>query len=112
MTERERMLSVYRGETPDQVPFFLDLSHWFNHKHGIPFDLSVTTVEPEWDLIEYHRKVGAGYYMPSRQTCFDASFPSDVVATTTKEMTPEGPEITWRFETPIGAIERKRRWEE
>ena len=97
MTERERMLAVYRGETPDRVPFFLDLSHWFAHKHHIPFDLSVPHMEPEWDLIEYHKKVGAGFYIPNLNSYYDASYRSDVVATTTKEMTPGGPEITWRL---------------
>jgi len=27
MTTRERILAVYRGQTPDVVPFMLDLSH-------------------------------------------------------------------------------------
>ena len=84
MTERERMLAVYRGETPDRVPFFLDLSHWFYQKHGIPFDLSVPHLEPEWDLIAYHRQVGAGFYVPNLNSYYDVSFPPDVVATTTR----------------------------
>lgn len=112
MTERERMLAIYRGETPDRVPFFLDLSHWFYQKHGIPFDLSVAHLEPEWDLIAYHKKVGAGFYVPNLNSYYDVAFPPDVIATTTKEMTPGGPEITWRIETPLGVIERKRRWQE
>ena len=119
MTERERMLAVYRGETPDRVPFFLDLSHWFYQKHGIPFDLSVPHLEPEWDLIAYHRQVGAGFYVPNLNSYYDVSFPPDVVATTTRsepsDLVPGAvgePEITWRIETPIGAIERKRKWEE
>jgi len=112
MTERERMLAVYRGETPDRVPFFLDLSHWYYQKHHLPFDLSVPHMEPEWELIEYHKKVGAGFYVPNLNSYYDVTLPADVVATTTKEMTPDGPEITWRIETPIGAIERKRIWEE
>ena len=112
MSERERLLAVYRGETPDQVPFFLDLSHWFYHKHRLPFDLSVPHLEPEWDLIEYHKRVGAGFYVPNLNSYYDVTFAPDIVSTTTKEMTPRGPEITWRIETPIGAIERKRIWEE
>ncbi|MFZ5917369.1 MAG: uroporphyrinogen decarboxylase family protein [Chloroflexota bacterium] len=112
MTERERLLAIYRGETPDRVPFFLDLSHWFYQKHGIPFDLSVPHLEPEWELIDYHKKVGAGFYVPNLNSYFDVSLPPDVIATTTKEEKPGGPEITWRIETPIGAIERKRQWEE
>jgi hypothetical protein len=112
MTERERMLAVYRGETPDQVPLFLDVSHWFYHKHHIPFDLSVAHLEPEYDLIAYHKQIQAGFYIPNLNSYYDASYPPDVNAITTKVMTPDGPEIIWRLETPIGAIERRRKWEE
>src|ERR1017187_1088201 len=38
MTTRERILAVYRGQTPDVVPYMLDLSHWFYHKHHRPCD--------------------------------------------------------------------------
>ncbi|MEN6537908.1 MAG: uroporphyrinogen decarboxylase family protein [Bryobacteraceae bacterium] len=111
MTERERLLAVYRGEVPDRVPFFLDLSHWFYEREKLPFDLSVAVLEPEHELLAYHSKVGAGFYIPNRISYFDAVYPSDVTATVTKEMTPRGPELTWRLETPIGAIQRKRLWQ-
>ena len=42
MSMRERILAVYRGQTPDVVPFMLDLSHWFYHTHHMPWDLSVS----------------------------------------------------------------------
>jgi hypothetical protein len=106
------MLAVYKGETPDKVPFFLDLSHWFNQKHHIPFDLSTSRQEPPWDLIDFHKQTGVGFYIPNTGSFYDVTFPPDVVSTATKELTPEGPEITWRFETPSGVIERKRKWEE
>ena len=112
VTEHERMLAVYRGEIPDRVPFFLDLSHWFAHKHRLPFDLSASTVEPDWPLIEYHKRVGAGFCIPNLISYCTTVFPPDVVTTTTKEATAQGPEIVWRVETPIGAIERARRWDE
>src|SRR5664280_1469263 len=60
MTLRERILAVYRGEQPDVVPYMLDLSHWFYHRHGRPWDLSVSYVEPERDLIAYHQEQGVG----------------------------------------------------
>ena len=60
-TERERMLAVYRGDTPDRVPFFLDLSHWFYQRHKIPFDLSVSLMEPDWPLIEYHKRLATAW---------------------------------------------------
>lgn len=110
MTERERLLAVYRGETPDRVPLFLDLSHWFYQKYNVPFDLSVAVTEPEQPLIECHRGFGAGFYAPNRISYFDAAYPPDVASTVTSTSTPQGPELTWRIETPIGAIERKRIW--
>jgi hypothetical protein len=91
VTERERMLAVYRGEIPDRVPFFLDLSHWFAHKHRLPFDLSASTVEPDWPLIEYHKRVGAGFCIPNLISYCTTVFPPDVVTTTTKEATAQGP---------------------
>jgi hypothetical protein len=112
MTERERMLAVYRGETPDHVPFFLDLSHWFNQRHKIPFDLSCSVTEPDWPLIEYHQKTGAGFYLANLVSYFDIVYPHNVVTTVGKETTASGLEIVRRMETPLGTIERRRRWEE
>ncbi|MEA1952620.1 MAG: hypothetical protein U9N87_14665 [Planctomycetota bacterium] len=37
MTPKQRIEAVYRGRTPDQVPFMLDLSHWFHHKNQLPW---------------------------------------------------------------------------
>ena len=65
MTTRERILAVYRGQTPDVVPYMLDLSHWFYHKHRRPWDLSASYEEPEFELIAYHKQVGAGFYLPN-----------------------------------------------
>ena len=112
MTERERLLCVYRGETPDRVPFFLDLSHWYYQRNHIPFDLSVAHLEPEYDLIDYHKKVGAGFYIPNLNSYYDVSYSPDVQASTSKDTTERGTEITWRFKTPVGTIERRRRWDQ
>ena len=58
MTIRERILSVFRGETPDIVPYMLDLSHWFYHKNRLPWDLSQSHLESEYALTNYQKKVG------------------------------------------------------
>jgi hypothetical protein len=112
MTERERLLTVYGGETPDRVPFCLDLSHWFNHRHQIPFDLSRPAMEPDLPLLDYHRKVGAGFYVANLSSSYDIVYPSDVAGTVTRQATARGSEIVWRLETPLGTIERRRSWEE
>ena len=108
MSERERLLAVYRGETPNRVPFFLDLSHWFYERHQIPFDLSVALLKPDWPLLDYHKKTGAGFYMPNLISYYDTFYPADVACSVTRE----GPEITWRIETPVGIIARKRIWQQ
>ena len=65
MTLRERIIRVFRGETPDVVPFMLDLSHWFYHKNRMPWDLSRAYLTPEIELIEYHRRHEVGFYLPN-----------------------------------------------
>ncbi len=112
MTQRERILSVYRGETPDCVPFMLDLSHWFYQKFGKPWDLSVAYEEPEYELIDYHKKVGAGFYVPNLAAMYGGSYPDDVRSEVRKESIGGQTSIVWRYDTPIGSIERRRIWEE
>ena len=111
MTLRERVLAVYAGGTPDVVPCMLDLSHWFYHKNRQPWDLSKTYLAPEHDLINYHRKHGVGFYLPNLASFYDATHANDVRAIVTKNET-DGIEIVWRYETPIGSIERRRKWSE
>ena len=110
MTLRERILAVYEGQVPDVVPYMLDLSHWFYHREQRPWDLSASYVEPERALIDYHKKVGAGFYMPNLASFFSAAYPSDVSVSTSKRSSGGVPEIVWRIETPVGSIARARRW--
>jgi len=112
MTNRERILSVYRGATPDVVPFMLDLSHWFYHRNGLPWDLSRSYDEPEWALIDYHKRTGASFYLPNLGSFYAVEYGADVQAETFKQPRGGVPEITWRLTTPRGSIERKRIWEE
>ncbi|MCF6284541.1 MAG: hypothetical protein L3K26_05070 [Candidatus Hydrogenedentes bacterium] len=110
MSPRDRILAIYRGETPDVVPYMLDLSHWFYHQRKMPWDLSQAYEQPESELIDYHKRAGVGFYMPNLACFFTTSYPDDVLASVQKS--PDGREITWTFETPLGTISRKRRWEE
>jgi hypothetical protein len=112
MTLRERILAVYRGETPDVVPFMLDLSHWFYHKNRMPWDLTVAYEKPETALIDYHKRTGVGFYMPNLAAFFSAKYGSDVLSEVIKETRNGVPEITWRLSAPLGSIERRRIWEE
>jgi hypothetical protein len=112
MTLRERILAVFRGEYHDVVPFMLDLSHWFYHRQRRAWDLSVTYEEPEYDLIDYHRRNKVGFYLPNLASFYSIRYPAGVRVTTRKETTKGSPSIVWRFETPAGCIERKRIWNE
>jgi len=112
MTMRERILAVYRGETPDVVPYMLDLSHWFYHKNRIPWDLSVAYEKPEYELIGYHKQAGAGSYMPNLGAFYSAPHGDDVQSEVRKDYHDGVPEIVWRLTTPLGSIERRRMWEE
>jgi len=109
MTIRERILAVYRRETPDAVPCMLDLSHWFYHRHRRPWDLSQTYETPEQELIDYHKTMGVGFYLPNLASIYSVSYPPDVRAAVVK--TSDGSAITWTLETPLGTIARTRRWE-
>ncbi len=112
MTLRERIMAVYRGQTPDVVPFMLDLSHWFYHKNRMPWDLSVAYDKPESKLIAYHKKMGAGFYIPNLGAFYSVSYGPDVRSEVNKEYHDGVPEIVWRIITPLGEIERRRLWEE
>ena len=112
MTLRERILAVYRGQPPDVVPYMLDLSHWFYHRHKMPWDLSASYTEPEHKLIDFHKRVSAGFYMPNLAAFYATSYPEHVKATTSKRDRNGSPEIVWRLESPHGCIERARVWEE
>ncbi|KKM62795.1 hypothetical protein LCGC14_1518040 [marine sediment metagenome] len=112
MTLRERILAVYRGEAPDVVPYMLDLSHWFYHKNRLPWDLSKTYEEPERDLIDYHKEHGVGFYMPNLASFYSAIHPGDVAVETEMGESDGHPEIAWRVTTPLGEIERKRKWQD
>ncbi len=110
MTPKQRIEAVYRGQTPDQVPYMLDLSHWFYHKNKLPWDLSRSYDEPEYELIDYHKRQGVGFYMPNLGSFYTVSDQCDVTTTVTKS--DDGRTITWSHETPGGTIRRSRVWEE
>jgi hypothetical protein len=112
VTTRERILAVYQGDTPDRVPFMLDLSHWFYHRHHKPWDLSQAYDTPEYDLIDEHRRLGVGFYMPNLGSFYSVGYGEDVQTETVKVDRDGRPEIIWRYHTPEGTIERRRIWEE
>ncbi len=109
---RERILTVYRGEVPDTVPFMLDLSHWYYHKMQEPWDLSQGYLEPDYGLLDYHKKHHIGFYLANNAPFWSETYGPNVTQEVKKEIVYGVPEISWIITTPIGAIERRRRWSE
>jgi|GEM_PF-3644837 len=90
----------------------LDLSHWFYHSRRLPWDLSRAYEEPEYAFIDCHKELGAGFYMPNLGSFYDVAYPDDVEVETQKRQVGDSTEIVWRLSTPLGTIERTRKWEE
>ena len=108
MSLRERVLAVYRGETPDVVPWFGDLSHWHVANRGVKWLPFMTDVR-DTGMIDLHRQVNCGVYLNMGQF-FDVVFDGEVQQT--QGLLADGMTTTWRLETPIGVIEELRRFEE
>ena len=112
MTPRERILAVYNGEVPDRVPYMLDLSHYYLHKYNLPWDLCNGYPKPDTGLMDFTKKMGAAFYCPQQTHFWDVALGEDVKSTAQPRVVDGVPEIVWRFETPIGSIERIRVWEQ
>jgi len=97
MTHKQRILSIYHNETPDVVPFMLDLSHWFYHKNKFPWDLSISYDKPEYELIDYHKKHNIGFYIPNLGSFYKTEFPPDVIPEVVKIQKDNKIEIIWSF---------------
>ena len=110
LTERERILNVYRNIPNDRSPGMLDLSHWFYSTFHKPWDLSVSYERPETELIDFHRKYGIGFYLPNLGSFYRVGYPGEVISRVEKNAA--GDTITWSYTTPSGTISRRRVWEE
>lgn len=64
MTERQRVLSILKGEQPDQVPWFPDLDYWVTAQ--------IRRGERQEDFkrsdayLAWHADLGAGFYAVRR----------------------------------------------
>lgn len=65
MTPRERILAVYNGQTPDRVPYMLDLSHYYLHKFQLPWDLCNGYPKPDTGLMDFTKEDGCCLLLPS-----------------------------------------------
>lgn len=111
MTPRERILAVYNGQKTDRVPFMLDLSHYYLHRFQLPWDLCNGYPEPDRGLMDFTRKMGAAFYCPQQTYFWKTEYANDVKSTAVTNVVGGVPEICWRYDTPLGSIERIRVWE-
>ena len=104
MTERERLIKVLRGETPDRVPWFADLGHWFRAESGEQWDLfKINSCTKE--IADLHREVRAGWYIEVG-SLHEEYYDDGVV----REKEIIGDLAVERFLTPIGEIYMERKW--
>ena len=104
MTERERLLKVLKGETPDRVPWFADLGHWFRAESGQQWDLfKINNCTKE--IAKLHREVRAGWYVEVG-SLHEEYYEDSVV----REREIEGDRAVESFHTPLGGIRMERKW--
>jgi len=98
MTERERLLKVLKGETPDRVPWFADLGHWYRAESGEQWNLfNINNCFKE--MIDLHKEVKAGWYIEDGS--LHEEYYEDGVE---REKEIKGDIAIETFKTPIGQI--------
>ena len=103
MKPNERVQAVYRGQTPDQVPLILDLSHWYKKNMDTGFNLAGYT-EVEQGLVDLHKRLGAVAYV-EMGAFYDLSADDPDVSIETN--TGDGV-FTTRITTPAGSLHEER----
>lgn len=96
MTERERLLTLLSGKTPDQVPWLGDLSYW------VPYALGKGVIDQAYGgdgLFRLHRDLGVGFYLQGYFPFEEEAENVDV----SREV--NGNRITTRWHTPLGDLE-------
>lgn len=95
---------VLNGETPDRVPWFADLGHWFRAESGQQWDLfNINNCTKE--IVDLHRETRAGWYIEVG-SLHEEYYDDGVV----REKELIGDRAVERFRTPIGEIFMERKW--
>src|SRR5512133_136801 len=96
MTHRERLLTILKGEKPDQVPWFGDLDYWANSlvKRGLkPKNFILSD-----DYIKWHHDLGVGFYL-------QGYFPyKQIISNCTVRDWYEGHKHYKEIVTPVGSV--------
>lgn len=96
MTPRERILTILRGQQPDQVPWCGDLDYWANSliKRGLKPEGFVGSDE----YIRWHEDLGVGFYL-------QGYFPyKQIISNCTVKEWQEGHRHFKEIVTPVGSV--------
>lgn len=108
MTPRQRLLAVYRGQTPDRVPALADLSYWYAAHGGgkfIPGHTDGANNDKIPRLLELHRQTGAAIHL-NLGSFYDEYYDETVRVSSGVD----GELYRHRFDTPVGSAEEVRQW--
>ncbi len=107
MTPAQRVKAVYQGQTPDQVPLMLDISHWYKKNYNVLFDLSGFK-QVEQGLVDLHKKIRAVSYV-EMGSYYDLYFDDDSISE--KAWTENGV-FHHQIITPLGKLHEQRVFEQ
>ena len=100
MTPRERLLAVFEGRVPDQVPWFADLSYWY-HAHAA--ELPEEHRGPE-GYLRFHRDLRVGIYLYA--PCGYKVTADECIETVEQQ---DGDTVICEIRTPEGTLREARR---
>lgn len=104
MNERDRLLAVLKKKTPDRVPWFADLGHWYRAESGEMWDLfSINNCTD--GIVDLHKEVKAGWYIEVG-SIYEESYEGNV----TREREIIKDTAFEAFRTPLGEITMERQW--
>ena len=103
MTLRERIEAVFRGETPDAMVWFADLTYWYG-AHQAMGDLPAAWRGPH-GIGQIHREMNVGEYVPGCNA-YDESEGSEVAF----EHRVEAGVGTRTWRTPVGTIDSRQEY--
>jgi hypothetical protein len=100
MTERERLLAVLEGRTPDRTPWYADLSWWRLARE------TDGTLAPRYQgdagYLTMHREAGAGIYLFAPMQWHESHDGTVAGTTTTSAANPL--DVVTTIETPFGVL--------
>jgi len=102
LSDRERLLTLLAGGTPDRVPWFGDLDYWATSLIGR--GLKPKDFKPSDAYIAWHRDLGVGFYL-------QGYFPfKTFIENCRVSEWQEGPARRRKIETPHGALTETWTW--